>query len=52
MAALVGYSRIYLGQHFMDDVLAGSVIGVVSAIVCELFLEKKIRKIFYKTNSK
>jgi membrane-associated phospholipid phosphatase len=48
MAALVGYSRIYLGQHFMDDVLVGSVIGVVSAIVCELFLEKKISKIVYK----
>lgn len=52
MATLVGYSRIYLGQHFMDDVLAGSVIGVVSAIVCELFLEKKIRKISYRKNEK
>jgi membrane-associated phospholipid phosphatase len=52
MATLVGYSRIYLGQHFMDDVLAGSVIGVVSAIVCELFLEKKINKIVYKGNNK
>ncbi len=23
----VGYSRIYLGQHFLEDVLAGSIVG-------------------------
>jgi membrane-associated phospholipid phosphatase len=45
MAALVGYSRIYLGQHFMDDVLAGSVIGVVSAIVCWIYLDKFFKRI-------
>ena len=33
-AILVGYSRIYLGQHFLIDVLCGSLIGVVSAIAC------------------
>ena len=38
-AILVGYSRIYLGQHFMDDVLAGSVVGVISAIFCWLFFD-------------
>lgn len=26
-AILVGYSRIYLGQHFFDDVLAGAFLG-------------------------
>ena len=39
-AILVGYSRIYLGQHFMDDILAGSVVGVISAIFCWLFFDK------------
>ena len=34
IAALVGYSRIYLGQHFLHDVVAGSLIGVVFAIIC------------------
>ncbi len=30
-AALVGYSRVYLSQHFAIDILAGSLIGVLSA---------------------
>ena len=29
LAALVGYSRMYLSQHFFEDVTAGSTIGVV-----------------------
>jgi membrane-associated phospholipid phosphatase len=39
-AILVGYSRIYLGQHFLIDVLFGSLIGVISAIAC-LFVTRK-----------
>ena len=34
VAVLVGYSRLYLSQHFLSDVVAGSVIGVLSAFVC------------------
>ena len=30
---LVGYSRIYLGQHFLNDVLMGSCIGTVVAVL-------------------
>ena len=44
-AFLVGYSRIYLAQHFMDDVLAGAVIGVVSAIICYLFFYSYFKRI-------
>ncbi len=39
-AILVGYSRIYLAQHFIDDVFAGALIGFVSAICCWIFLYK------------
>jgi membrane-associated phospholipid phosphatase len=32
-AAAVGYSRIYLGQHFLGDVLVGSLVGVSLAVI-------------------
>ena len=44
-AILVGYSRIYLGQHFMDDVLAGALIGFVSAILCWIFFERIFNRV-------
>jgi membrane-associated phospholipid phosphatase len=34
LATLTAYSRVYLGQHFFADIVAGSFIGVVSAILC------------------
>jgi membrane-associated phospholipid phosphatase len=33
VAVAVGYSRIYLGQHFLGDVLMGSFIGVGVAVI-------------------
>lgn len=36
----IGYSRVYLGQHFLQDVLAGSVLGVLSAAAVYLLLRK------------
>ncbi len=33
LALLVGYSRMHLSQHFFPDVLAGSFIGVITAIL-------------------
>lgn len=29
VAALIGYSRVYLGVHFLSDVIAGSVVGIL-----------------------
>jgi membrane-associated phospholipid phosphatase len=33
LGALVGYSRMYLGQHFMVDVTVGSLIGIIFSII-------------------
>lgn len=34
----VAYSRIYLSQHFLEDILLGSVIGVVSTCVVYIII--------------
>ncbi len=43
IALLVGVSRIYLFQHFLDDVLAGSFIGVCIAVILHSFVEYKFQ---------
>jgi membrane-associated phospholipid phosphatase len=47
VAFLVGYSRVYLAQHFVTDVIAGSIIGIISSYAALLIhdrLEKKKRE--------
>jgi membrane-associated phospholipid phosphatase len=45
VAFFVGYSRVYLAQHFLTDVFAGMLVGIVSAylslLVYERFRKKK-----------
>lgn len=42
LALLAGFSRIYLSQHFLQDVLAGSIIGIVAVLAISYwFTEKK-----------
>nr|WP_255552935.1 phosphatase PAP2 family protein [Longitalea arenae] len=39
-AIITGYSRIYLGQHFLADVVAGALIGVLSAMLVYWYLRQ------------
>lgn len=41
LALAVGYSRIYLGQHFLTDVLVGSIFGTLTSILAVVIAEKK-----------
>jgi len=38
MAALVGFSRIYLAQHFLEDVMMGALIGAFGGITGSLLM--------------
>jgi membrane-associated phospholipid phosphatase len=40
-AIVIGYSRVYLGQHFPKDVLAGSFMGVF----CALFIHWLVKEV-------
>ena len=43
LAALGGYSRIYLSQHFLLDVTVGMAIGVIcSVVIFYIFLKKNV----------
>ena len=56
-ALLVGYSRLYLSQHFPIDVVVGSVIGTVSALLSYHWfinskmkgLDKSLRTVFSRS---
>jgi membrane-associated phospholipid phosphatase len=44
-AVLVGYSRIYLGQHFLNDVLMGSCIGTIVAVLVHWLFASKLQSL-------
>jgi membrane-associated phospholipid phosphatase len=41
IAIAIGYSRMYLSEHFFEDVTAGSALGVVITVIWIYFLESK-----------
>lgn len=44
LALLVGWSRVYLSQHFFEDIYAGSFIGVASAILIFMMFTRNQQK--------
>jgi membrane-associated phospholipid phosphatase len=55
-AALTGFSRIYLADHFPIDVLGGSFLGVLISMITYLYfpvsvLDKKLEKSFFGRQS-
>ncbi len=43
-AWIVAYSRIYLSQHFLEDILLGSIIGVISSCAVYMFMQYYIER--------
>ncbi len=48
MAALSGYSRIYVAQHFLIDVYTGGLVGFTLAIIVFTVIEKKFRTPYWQ----
>ncbi len=46
LAFLVGYSRVYLTAHFVEDVWAGSIVGVVVTTVVYIVMNRRFRQYF------
>lgn len=44
-AALIGYSRIYLSQHFLEDVLAGMLLGTFCLLVSLWLVPRNIARV-------
>ena len=56
-ALLVGYSRIYLAQHFLIDVIIGALLGCVSGLLSFLLAQMKFNivdtfknKLYFKSS--
>lgn len=41
-AVLIGYSRIYLAQHFLQDIIVGALLGTVSGILSFYLVQNRI----------
>jgi len=50
IAFLVGYSRVYLGQHYVIDVCAGILVGILSAYLALQLYKAILRQRVEKTN--
>lgn len=44
-AVLTGYSRVYLGEHFLEDIWLGSIVGVFTAAATYVFVQYYVSRI-------
>ena len=50
-ATAIAYSRIYLGRHFVSDVIAGMIVGTAIALILYYFVLVPLRKKLLKPKS-
>ena len=50
LGVLVGYSRLYLGNHFLVDVTTGSFLGILFSIICWVLFQSFYQKLKKKAD--
>ena len=50
-AAMIGFSRLYLGVHYPTDVICGMVLGIIFGISAYFLLNKKLDTLFNNETS-
>lgn len=48
MVLLVAFSRMYLGRHFLGDLLGGAIVGLIFLTAFTFFLKSSLRDGFFK----
>lgn len=51
MIVIMAFSRVYLGRHFIMDVLGGAIVGLIFLFIFTHFLKSSIRDDFFKKES-
>ncbi len=51
MIVAMAFSRVYLGRHFIGDVLGGAIVGLIFLFVFTRFLKSSLKDDFFKKES-
>lgn len=51
MIVIMAFSRVYLGRHFIEDVLGGAIVGLIFLFIFTRFLKSSLKDDFFKKES-
>ena len=51
MIVVMAFTRIYLGRHFIEDVIGGAIVGLILLFVFTRFLKSSLKDDFFKKES-